>query len=225
MSIVQTWVEAWTTSVAPSGSSLDEVRSRPRSLSVILIGLLVGLGLGIALRGWMRLVSTRPEFTWEGTSAIVGAFAVLGLAAAVCALVRAKNRPWVGVAVRGVAVLLSLACFTGQGLVTAPTVVTAGLALAHPCWPRVLRRGLLAVALAGALVVPLLLEDVSWGLRLLALLIYLPLMAVESTLLSHVYAPTLPPGSLPMWARVGLALLALTGLGWVVVAVTGLGVS
>ena len=40
--------------------------------------MLVGVGLGVVLRIWMRLISDDPEFSWGGTIAIVTVFTLLG---------------------------------------------------------------------------------------------------------------------------------------------------
>ena len=58
----------------------------PRSSVWRLVGLgaVFGFTWGAVLRGWMRFITTNPEFSWSGTLMIVGvsaiAGAVLGLA-------------------------------------------------------------------------------------------------------------------------------------------------
>jgi hypothetical protein len=94
-------------------------------------GLALGAAWGVAARGWMRLVSTEPEFSWAGTLAIVGLGAVFGLLVALSWRARhAKGRRrWLRlVAVPG------LLLFAGQGLPFAPAFLVAGplLRRRHP---------------------------------------------------------------------------------------------
>lgn len=42
------------------------------------IGILLGATLGALARGWMRIISDDPEFSWDGTLLIVGIFTVWG---------------------------------------------------------------------------------------------------------------------------------------------------
>lgn len=96
-------------------------------------GLVLGACWGMAARGWMRLVSTEPEFSWGGTLAIIGLAAVSGLLVALSWRARhaSGRRRWL----RLVAVPCLL-LFAGQGLPFAPAFLLAG--------PLLRRRHLLA---------------------------------------------------------------------------------
>jgi hypothetical protein len=96
-------------------------------------GLALGALWGAAARGWMRLVSTEPEFSWSGTLAIIGLGAVFGMLVALSWRARhaAGRRRWLR--------LVALPClllFAGQGLPFAPAFLVAG--------PLLRRRHLLA---------------------------------------------------------------------------------
>ena len=52
---------------------------------------LVGVGLGVVLRIWMRLISDDPEFSWSGTLAIVIVFTLLGVNAGLVAFGRGRG--------------------------------------------------------------------------------------------------------------------------------------
>src|SRR3954454_7152387 len=78
-------------------------------------GAAVGAAYGVALRAWMRLVSTDPDFTWSGTGYIVGAFTVLGAMVGLATAGRRREWRWRLVASRGVGIVLSLGCFAGAG--------------------------------------------------------------------------------------------------------------
>ena len=55
------------------------VRSARLRLHPVVTGALLGLSWGIAMRIWMRFISTDPEFTWSGTGYILGATTLAGL--------------------------------------------------------------------------------------------------------------------------------------------------
>jgi hypothetical protein len=108
------------------------------------LGLVLGAAWGAAARGWMRLVSTEPEFSWEGTLMIIGLAAFLGLlvGAVTSALRHGRSGWW------RVAVLPGLLLFMSPGMVMLPGCVVGGLAAA-----RRTPRGWL-VAVGAAAVVP-----------------------------------------------------------------------
>ncbi len=88
-------------------------------------GVAAGLAWGAFARGWMRYISTNPEFTWPGTIAIV---ALAGLAGACLLTVEGLRRGGKGGWRRAVAVP-ALLMFASPGAVMAPTAVLGGLAL------------------------------------------------------------------------------------------------
>jgi uncharacterized membrane protein YgdD (TMEM256/DUF423 family) len=105
--------------------------SRHAVLRAALIGLGLGVAWGAAARAWMRLVSTEPEFSWVGTSMILGLSGVLGLLIGLSWVARRATgrRRWFRLLF-----LPGLILFAGQGLPLAPGLLVAG--------PLVRRRGL-----------------------------------------------------------------------------------
>lgn len=95
------------------------------------LGAVLGAAWGGLARGWMRLVSTAPEFSWTGTSLIVGLAALLGAGVGVCAAARGRSgwRRWCRCAV-----LPGMLLFAGQGAPLLPGFVVGGLLLRrrHP---------------------------------------------------------------------------------------------
>jgi hypothetical protein len=140
-------------STGPASTSRG-LRSRTRLVSgAVGRGLLAGLVLGVAYRGWMRLVATDPSFSWEGTLGIVLVVTIVTLAASVCAAVQASSdRRWVRRLVRGVAaVLIVLGLGSPPATVTVPAFVVGGLAWARTDWSPRRRRHLALIALVLAL--------------------------------------------------------------------------
>lgn len=182
-------------------------------------GLMVGALYGAALRAWMRLISTSPEFSWSGTGYIVGVFAVLG---AMAGLATAGAREGWGrrlLAVRSAGIVLSLGCFVAAGSFMLPTVVPAALGRARSDWPRPLRVALVALgaAVAVALSVFATLSGLPPWRLILGLVLYLMLSWVEVELLARLLAPSLPAGTLGRGRRVAAVAAAATlALGLVV---------
>jgi hypothetical protein len=101
----------------------------------LLVGLLVGASVGAAARGWMRLVSVDPEFSWAGTVLIVGAFAVCGFAQGLVVSVRrVTSRRWVVTVTRVFGFMGKMPLFFGAGAIMAPTVIIGGLATHRTDW-------------------------------------------------------------------------------------------
>jgi hypothetical protein len=168
-------------------------RARPHGLLTVLAGLLVGLVYAAALRAWMRLVSTDPEFTWTGTGFILGAFAVLGSMAGLATVARTRSGPGTTLAVRVVGIVLSLGCFIAAGAAMLPTIVPAGLGVGRTDWPHWLRLCLVGLGVAAGVAVVMTLPGLEVGRRLLALVLYAALCPVEVALVSRLYAPSRLP--------------------------------
>ena len=183
-------------------------------------GAALGVAYGAALRAWMRLVSEDPEFTWAGTLFIVGAFTVSFALAGL--VVGGRRRGWKAMMVplRMLAIVLSLACFSGAGLVMLPTIVGGALGLARSDWPRWIRRGLVAVAV---LSLPLAFLDkphLSNTRLAVAIVVYAALVSIEIRVFAEPYRPTV--GHLPAYVKVASAavpVLAIGGLGAMIVGI------
>jgi len=60
------------------------------------IGIFFGATLGALARGWMRIISDDPEFSWDGTLLIVGIFTVWGFTqGTVIGVRRITSRRWI----------------------------------------------------------------------------------------------------------------------------------
>lgn len=129
-------------------------------------GLLLGLAVGGVARGWMRLISGEPEFTWSGTIFIVAAFGLAGLGQAFAATARRAGWRRLGTtAARVAGAMLTLPLFTGAGALMLPTVVTGALAVWRPL-RRAVRVVLTLVSLAAPLfVVRGIIDELGLGLR------------------------------------------------------------
>ncbi len=153
----------------------------------VIGGGLLGLTWGMAIRLWMRFISTDPEFTWSGTGFILGASALVGAFLGLAWWRRSLGRGnWWRLA--GLAIL-SLGM--GAGVIMLPSVLLGGLALGRSRWNPRLRGTLLTVA--GGIQIALLVatgEDLPKGRLLPALLAYLILIGLEAWALSIVFMPT-----------------------------------
>jgi hypothetical protein len=168
----------------------------------------LGFLYGAAIRAWMRLVSDNPEFTWEGTIFIVGAFTITFT---LCGLVSGgRARGWKGLLLpaRAVTLVVALSCFMGAGVVMLPTIVPAALALARTDWPRWLRLGLGGIGLLTTLMIvaggP---GELGWARLAIAYALYLGLVCVEVRVLSEPFRPSV--GRLPLVLRIAAGAAAV----------------
>ncbi len=135
-----------------------------RALSIaawLLVGAvaggLAGAAWGAQFRGFMRFVSTDPEFSWSGTLFIVGAFTLAGAAHGVVlsgsrqGLSRLTLTP-----LRVVALVVTLPIMSAAGAPLAPTVVFGALALHRHTWSRWARLVCALVAAAPVAVIAVL---------------------------------------------------------------------
>jgi len=136
-----------TATFGPVTPARARARRRPAGV-IVAFGLLAGASLGAVARGWMRMMSDDPEFSWSGTIFIVIAFALTGFGHAVAwAARRSRRRRW-STTGRVVGAIFTLPLFGGAGSMMAPTVVLAALARWRRDWHPTLR-GVLAVLAAG----------------------------------------------------------------------------
>lgn len=101
-------------------------RGRRGLLRAAATGLAAGALWGVAVRVFMRLVTTeQPGFTWVGTGFIIGLSAVFGATVGLAGQARREGRSrwWLLVAVPG------LLLFAGQGIPFLPAFVLGGIAL------------------------------------------------------------------------------------------------
>jgi hypothetical protein len=136
------------------------VRTPHSLLRAALTGVVAGALWGVAVRVFMRLVTTdRPEFSWVGTLMIIALTSVFGVVVGVAAQARREGRSrwWL------LAVVPGLLLFAGQGMPFLPAFVLGGIALRFALGgatraPSSARRAAgLVAALVAATVVPVLL--------------------------------------------------------------------
>ena len=113
----------------------------------MMVPLFAGCGLiwGIAARGWMRLLSTDPEFSWSGTMVIVILATLVWTGGGLVAASR-NSSPRIRVVGRAFGSVLCLVLGLGQGMLLLPTAFFGGLSLARRRWSRPWRVLLGAVA-------------------------------------------------------------------------------
>lgn len=118
------------------------VESARARLRPALKGALLGLCWGIAMRIWMRFISTDPEFTWSGTGYILGATTLAGLLLGLgwARRVKAKGNLW------RLTGLSMLPLGAAAGGVMIPSVALAALAFGRKNWHPTVRGLLLAIA-------------------------------------------------------------------------------
>ncbi len=121
--------------------------SSPRAAPVLAVGVFGGFVLGAVARGWMRLISDEPEFTWSGTAFIALGFTVFGLAQSAVALARrhAMRRRRL-IVVRAIGIVCMLPLFVAAGAIMFPTVFGIGLAVARRGWHKSARVACLVIA-------------------------------------------------------------------------------
>lgn len=166
-------------------------RRATTSGGIVVLGVVAGAGLGAVARGWMRLVSDDPGFSWSGTIFIVLAFTVAGAGHGVARAVRRAGvrRRWSTTA-RVAAIVLTLPIFTGAGAMMLPTVLGASAAGARRDWPRAVRAVALALAVpAPVVIVGQLAADGLTPRRLLGVLL---LVATYAVIVRNVRATLVP---------------------------------
>lgn len=152
----------------------------------LVSGALLGLAWGIAMRLWMRFISTDPEFSWSGTGYILGATMLAGLALGIGWSRRsnAKGNLW---RFTGLAMLpLGVAA----GGVMIPTVLLGGMALGRKTWPTWLRAILLALAAGFQVFVFSTGLGVRAGREVPAFLVYGVLISIEALAFSIPFLPS-----------------------------------
>jgi hypothetical protein len=131
-----------------STRQLDAADRRPRVWAAVLSGAGLGCLWGIAARIWMRLISTQPEFSVEGTAFILIVTTVFGAWAGLAFAARRRGwRGWRHYLPRSLAVLFFLPLGFGGGMILMVTVLLATLAVTQSVLGIVWAIGLLVVPL------------------------------------------------------------------------------
>lgn len=151
----------------------------------LLAGAALGLLWGVGMRGWMRFISTDPEFSWSGTLFIVGATTIAGALTGLGYHLSRRGKGWAWRLLGFSYVPLGLAA----GGVMLPSAVVGGLAWGRSNWPRWLRLGLAAVAVGFQVVFFLGAAELPPGRTIPALLIYAFFLTIEAKAFSLFAAP------------------------------------
>jgi hypothetical protein len=190
---------------------------------LVPIGVLVGTTTGVIARGWMRLITDDPDFSWAGTIFIVAAFAIAGVGHGIAWAARATTvrRRWSTVARVGGAVL-TLPLFTGAGALMLPTVAAGSLARWRRDWVWPIRTLLAVIAAAAPVAVMVDVADhgVTAG-RLLGVLLFALTYASIIVSMRSIVAPVDDGWRMPRLVRVALVLACVAGLLLIAVSVVG----
>ena len=146
--------------LTPVSQRLTHDPARWGALRTIALGTFGGCALGIVARGWMRLISDDPEFSWSGTIFIVAGFTIFGFGQSIVAVARNRTeRRRTLTIVRAIGVVTMLPLFVAAGAVMLPTVIGGGLAASRAEWRATTRIVCLVVAAGPVVVVGLDLAD------------------------------------------------------------------
>lgn len=111
---------------------LDAADRHPAVWGAILSGTGLGLVWGIAARVWMRLISTRPEFSLPGTIAILVIASVFGTCVGLAFAARRRGwRGWSHYLPRGLVVTFFLPFGIAGGMPLMLTVLLLSLVVTH----------------------------------------------------------------------------------------------
>ena len=118
------------------------------TLRASAVGMVAGFVWGVVARGFMRLMSVSPEFTWSGTLYIVGTASVVGGLVAVVRQQRlsGRSRWW---RLLGLPFVL---LFAAAGVLLAPGVVGVVMLLDRRRWLRLPGAALVGLTLWGVVV-------------------------------------------------------------------------
>lgn len=212
------------TTLSPEAATSIRRASTPIA-GYAVAGLVGGAVIGVVARGWMRLLTDEPEFTWSGSVFIVAAFTICGLGHGLAAGVRqaTARRGWVAAA-RLVGALLTMPLFVGAGAMMLPTVVAGSLARWRTGWRRSARivAALLALAAPVAIIVPSLTDGISLT-RAAGLL----LMVATYVAIIHTTRPIVAPraGRRPVPRAARLIAIAAGLIALVAIAVSAVGIA
>lgn len=121
------------------------------TLRAAAVGVVAGFVWGVVARGFMRLMTVAPEFTWSGTLSIVGTATVVGGLVAVVRQQRlaGRSRWW---RLLGLPFILM---FAGAGITLVPGVVGVVMLLDRRRWLMVPGAALVGLTLYGVIVADL----------------------------------------------------------------------
>lgn len=113
--------------------TLDATALHPPVWAAVLSGAGLGLLWGVAARGWMRLISQHPEFSWAGTLGILSIATVFGTWAGLAWAARRRGwTRWGHYAPRSLVVVFFLPFGVAGGGPLMLTVLMATLAATQP---------------------------------------------------------------------------------------------
>jgi hypothetical protein len=129
-----------------------------RTLRYAAAGFLLGVAWGVVGRIWMRLISTEPSFSWDGTLLLLGMAGIVGLLLGVIHAARRRGASgWWRLLYLPVPML-----FVGAGIPLLPAVIVGGWGLRRRSWARVV--AVLAIVSAPVILVVMVWDDVAASL-------------------------------------------------------------
>jgi hypothetical protein len=153
----------------------------------VAAGALAGLVWGVAMRAWMRFITTDPEFSWSGTVFIVGASTIVGaLLGCAWRRRRAGGIGWWRFSILGLFLL------GAGGAVMWPSVVLGGFAFGRL---RSIQTQIAVGLVAVAAQVPVIADNVAQNPMLsgvepwIAAAWYAPMLAAEAWAFSVAFSP------------------------------------
>jgi hypothetical protein len=210
-----------TATLRPPTAAPVTARRPPRSV-IVAFGLLAGASVGAVARGWMRMVTDDPEFTWSGTIFIVMAFTLAGLGHAVASAARRSPRRRWSTTGRFAGAILTLPLFGGAGAIMLPTVLFGALARWRVGWHPAVRGVLAALALLAPVAVAV---DVVRAALTAERLAGMALFGATYWLVIHtaggIAAPLDDGWRLPRWLGVALVVAVVLSIALVALALTG----
>jgi hypothetical protein len=188
----------------------------------VAAGALAGLAWGVAMRAWMRFITTDPEFSWSGTLFIVGASTIVGaLLGCAWRRRRAGGIGWWRFSI------LALFLLGAGGAVMWPSVVLGGFALGRLRSIQIrIAAGLVAVAAQ----VPVVADNVAQNPMLsgfepwIAAAWYAPMLAAEAWGFSVAFSPAAEGAPRPGMVRrtaFAVPLVVMSALATMVVGRVG----
>lgn len=210
-------------SIATRSRAVTPTGRRRSPWWLLLAGPAAGAALGIVARGWMRLITDEPEFSWSGTIFIVAAFVLTGFGHSVAWAVREAGWRRRGTLARVAGAVLTLPLFVGAGALMLPTVLAGSLALWRPDWPRWVRWVAATVAAAPPVMVVAGTAREHQTVRAAAgLVLFVATYAVVVASMRAIVAPGPRSGPIRRAARIGVAIGAAVLLLAVITFTVGL---
>ncbi len=184
-------------------------------------GAVLGLAWGLVMRGWMRFISSDPEFSWSGTFFILAATTLAGTVLGLARLRQQRGgQGWWRLS------LLVLLGLGAGGAVMWPTVIGWGIAFGRRRpWTVVVPFGVAGAAIQVPIVRESILEDWLRGSAAAAVAVgvYSVMLVIEAWAFSVVFSRSAPGVTTPWWKRavIAIPMAAMSGFAALAVGIGG----